>query len=193
MGHRTLVAYDRGGYDLHYAHWGVDPSEITSETPFGGPPADGWARERAGELLDSSGGRLTERRETAVDADPIATGLSFVELGDYIDPIEHEALFVVDHDFSVRTYLVFGLDGRAFGRTNGSARALVGYSGETDAAYLRGWLSGARAVRGICGPEDGAIIKALRWLDPSRGTVVWLARSERSEERDVASGEQREP
>ena len=23
MGHRTLVAYDRDGYDLHYAHWGV--------------------------------------------------------------------------------------------------------------------------------------------------------------------------
>ena len=30
MGHRTLVAYDRDGYDLHYAHWGVDPDELTT-------------------------------------------------------------------------------------------------------------------------------------------------------------------
>ena len=179
MGHRTLVAYDRDGYDLHYAHWGVDPSSITHETPFGDSPADGWARERAADLVDPCGGQLTERRETAVDPDPIATDLSFVDLEAYIDPIEHEALFVVDRDFSVRTYLVFGLDGRPFGRTDGPAIAIVGYDGETDAAYLRGWLSGARAARGVCGPEDGAIIKALRWLDPGRGTVVWMAGRER--------------
>lgn len=181
MGHRTLVAYDRDGYDLHYAHWGVDPGSLAPETPFGGPPDDCWARERSDDLLTPEGGRMTERRETAVDADPIATDLSFVDLGEYVDPVEHEALYVVERDFSVRTYLVFGLDGRSFGRTDAPAVALVGYHGETDAAYLRGWLAGARAARGVCGPEDGAIIKALRWLDPERGTIVWLARRERRE------------
>ena len=174
MGHRTLVAYDRNGYDLHYAHWGVDPESLTSETPFGGVPNDGWARTQADELCTAEGGRITESHETAVESDPIATGLSFVEIGDHIDPIEHEALFVVDGDFSVRTYVVFGLDSR-FGRTDGPAIAAIGYSDGSDATYLRGWLAGARAVRGVCGPESGAIVQALRWLDPARGTVVWMS------------------
>ena len=175
MGHRTLVAYERDGYDLHYAHWGVDPGALTPDTPFGGPPNDGWANERAGELLTPAGGRLEDDRGTAVDTDPIATGLSFVELGAHVDPIEHEALYVVDGAFSVRTYLIFGLDGRPFGHTDGPVVALVGYDGEADAAYLRGWLAGGRAVRGVCGPEEGAVVKALRWLDADRGTVVWMA------------------
>jgi hypothetical protein len=174
MGHRTLVAYDRDGYDLHYAHWDVDPDAIAPDTPFGGPPNDGRIRERADGLLAPSGGRLTDSNDTAIDADPIATGLGFAELGSYIDPIEHEALYVVDGDFSVRTYVVFGLDGRPFGRTEPTV-AVVGYEGASDAAYLRGWLAGARAVRGVCGPAEAAIIRALRWLDPDRGTVVWTA------------------
>lgn len=174
MGHRTLIAYERDGYDLHYAHWGVDPGELTPEEPFGGPPDDGWARERAEELLTVENGRFTDEDGTAVDTDPVATGLSFVELEAYIDPIEHEALYVVDGAFSVRTYLVFGLEGRHVGRTDGPAVALVGYDGPEDAAYLRGWLAGARAVRGVCGPHPGAIVEALRWLDPERGTVLWL-------------------
>jgi hypothetical protein len=181
MGHRTLVAYDRDGYDLHYAHWGVDPDELTPETPFGGPPNDGWARERAAELQETAGGRLAEDGEQAVDPDPIATGLSFVDLAAYVDPIEHEALYVVDGAFSVRTYLVFGLEGRHVGRTDGPAVALVGYDGPADAAYLRGWMAGGRAVRGACGPDDGAIVRALRWLDPDRGTVVWLTGGSRGD------------
>jgi hypothetical protein len=177
MGHRTLVAYDRDGYDLHYAHWGVDPETLTPETPFGGRPDGEWARERAEELIEPAGGRVSDPRETTVEADPIATGLSFVDLEAYVDPVEHEALYVVGEDFSVRTYLVWGLDGRDLGRTGAPAvaLALVGYDGERDAAYLRGWLAGARAVRGVCGPEEGAIVRALRWLDPARGTVVWTA------------------
>ena len=175
MGHRTLVAYDRGGYDLHYAHWGVDPERLTPETPFGGRPDGEWARERAEELIEPAGGRARDPRETAVETDPIATGLSFVDLEAYVDPIEHEALYVVEDDFSVRTYLVWGLDGRDLGRAGAPAVALVGYDGERDAVYLRGWLAGARAVRGVRGPDEGAVVRALRWLDPARGTVVWTA------------------
>jgi hypothetical protein len=175
MGHRTLVAYDRDGYDLHYAHWGVAPGALTPETPFGGRPDGEWARKRADDLLEPEGGRLSDPRGTAVETDPIATGLPFVDIETYIDPVEHEALYVVNEDFFVRTYLVFGLDGRRVGRTDAPAVALVGYEGERDAAYLRGWLAGARAVRGVCGPTEGAIVRALRWLDPERGTVVWMA------------------
>ncbi len=188
MGHRTLVAYDRDGYDLHYAHWGVDPDEITPETPFGEAPDDEWANERAGDLLTPTGGELQKRPESAVETDPIETDLSFVDLGAYVDPIEHEALYVVDRDLSVRTYLVFGLDGYALGRAEDPAIALVGYDGESDAAYLRGWLAGARAVRGICGPESGAIVRALRWLDPERGTVVWMTGNEGRGEAETGEG-----
>ena len=104
----------------------------------------------------------------------------FVQPG-FVDPIEHEALYVVDGAFSVRTYLVFGLEGRHVGRTDGPAVALVGYDGSADAAYLRGWMAGGRAVRGACGPDDGAIVRALRWLDPDRGTVVWLTGGSRGD------------
>ena len=174
MGHRTLVAYDRDGYDLHYAHWGVDPGSLTPDTPFGGQPNDGWARRRADELLDANGGRLSESHETAVETDPIATGLSFVDLGSHVDPVEHEALFTVSPDFSVRTYVVFGIEGGSFGSPDEPTVAAIGYDDEPDAAYLRGWLAGARAVRGVCGPVDGVIVRALRWLDPERGAVVWM-------------------
>jgi len=169
MGHRTLVAYDRAGYDLHYAHWGVDPAAITARTPFGGPPDDEWARERADDLVDLEGGRLADDGETAVDPDPLDTGLSFREVCERVDPLVHDALYVVAPDCSVRTYLVamFALDGRPTG-------ALVGHEGERDAAYLRGWLAGARAVRDVEGYRADAVVRALRWLDPKRGAVVFL-------------------
>lgn len=175
MGHRTLVAYDRGGYDLHYAHWGVDPIAITRETPFGGPPGDTWARDCAEDLLDAEGGRLTDDYETAIESDPIATGLSFGEVCGRVDPLEHETLYVVGPDFSVRRYLVFALPGADGGPTHRPAGVLVGYDDETDASYLRGWLAGARSVRNVTGLTDDAIVRALRWLDPDRGTVVWVS------------------
>jgi hypothetical protein len=172
MGHRTLVAYDRTGYDLHYAHWGVDPAELTPETPFGSPPDDEWARRRAGEIVDPAGGRLPERGETAVDPEPLARELSFQELCARVDPIEHEALYVVSEDRSVRRYLVFGLREEA-GRHEPPTTALVGYESEADAAYLRGWLAGARAVRDGGDHDEGGVVRALRWLDPDRGVVVY--------------------
>lgn len=182
MGHRTLVAYDRAGYDLHYAHWGVDPDAIAPETPFGGPPDDAWARRAARDRVDPEGGRLTDDRRTAVEPDPIATGLTFPEVCSRVDPVEHEALYLVDEDFDVRTYLVFALrrpkNGDRNGDRDGTKRAtaaLVGYDDETDAAYLRGWLAGARGVRDATGSDDDAVVRALRWLDPARGTLLWLA------------------
>lgn len=169
MGHRTLVAYDRGdGYDVHEAHWGVDPETLTSETPFGEPPDDTWAREQASDLIDIEGGELADDAETAVDAEPLVRGLSFEAVCERVDSLEHEALYVVDSDWTVRTYLVLNL------RHSGEpAGALVGYEGERDAAYLRGWLAGARAAGDVTG-EDEVVRRALRWLDPKRGVVVFV-------------------
>lgn len=198
MGHRTLVAYDRTGYDLHYAHWGVDPDHVTPETPFGRspetpfdgametPPGGTPNADRAGRRvpagLDADGGRPTGDRRTAVDPDPVATDLTFSDVCSSVDPIEHEALFVVDADFAVRTYLVVALrrgeDTDPDADAGGSSRArgaLVGYDDPADAAYVRGWLAGARAVRDT-GSDD--VIRALRWLDPARGTLLWLADGE---------------
>lgn len=171
MGHRTLVAYDRGGYDLHHAHWGVDPASMTPETPLGGPPDDDWARERAADLLDPEGGDLATDRETAVDPDPVATGLSFAGVCEHVDPLEHEALYVVGPEFDVRTYLVVPVRGVPAGTD--PAAALVAYEDPADATYLRGWLAGARAVRDACDAGEDAVARALRWLDPERGTVVY--------------------
>lgn len=171
MGHRTLVAYRRDGYDLHYSHWGVDPDELAPETPFGGSPDVEWAGERASDLLDPEGGHLTGDHERAVDPDPMATGLSFREVCAAVDPYVHEGLYVVDRAFAVRTYLVLALGSP--GR-DGPRAALVGYEDETDAAYLRGWLAGARAVRDVHDLDDGAVVRALRWLDADRGTLVYL-------------------
>ena len=169
MGHRTLVAYDRGdGYDVHEAHWGVDSGELAPETPFGGPPDDTWARERAADLIDIEGGELADDAETAVDAKPLARGLAFEAVCKRVDPLEHEALYVVDADWTVRTSLVLNLR-----HGDQPVGALVGYEGERDAAYLRGWLAGARAT-GDVADEDEAVIRALRWLDPKRGVVVFV-------------------
>lgn len=173
MGHRTLVAYARHDdagdrYDLHLAHWGVDPDALQPGSPFGGPPDEAWARERAGDLLDTEGGRLADDAATAIAPEPVATGLSFAEVSERVDPLEHEALYVVDSGFDVRTYLVVGLGVV----DDGPVGALIGYEGESDAAYLRGWVAGARAVRDVQELAWVAVARALRWLDPTRGTAV---------------------
>lgn len=183
MGHRTLVGYvrdghDRDGYDLHYAHWGVDPSAMMPAAPYGGAPDGDLARECARRLVTPAGGRLMANHETAVDPEPLATGLSFDELCRWLDPVEHEALYVVDGDYGVRQYLVVALR-TAEGRHR---TALVGYDDAADADYLRGWLAGARAVRAGSERDDGVaaagsdpVVSALRWLDAARGTVVFPA------------------
>lgn len=178
MGHRTLVAYDRHGYDLHYAHWGVDPDDLTAEARYGHPPDDEWVRDRAADVLDPSGGYLTDDHETAVDPEPLATGLTFAEVCARVDLLEHEALYVVDSEYDVRRYLVVAL------RTGEDRRrtALVGYDDPVDAVYLRGWLAGARAVRAVTGGAADAdltgrnpVVAALRWLDAARGTIIYPA------------------
>lgn len=187
MGHRTLVAYDRAGYDLHYSHWGVDPDAITRGSPFGGPPDDRWAREAAEDVLDPEGGHLTRDHDAAVNPDPVATELSFREVCERVDPLVHEALYVVDSDFDVRTFLVLALRGPA--DDHRPTAALVGYEGARDAAYLHGWLSGARSVRDVHALDAGSVVRALRWLDADRGTLVYLDRRPEREEDGYSRGD----
>lgn len=172
MGHRTLLAYERDdGYDVRYAHWGVDPDDLTAATPLGGRIDDSWARDRTVDLLEESkGGRLFEDETpgTVVDPAPIDRADSFEDVCALLDPIEHEALYVVASDWTVRTYLVFAIERPT------PTGALIGYEDEHDAAYLRGWIAGVRTVRDVSTASDDAVVRALRWLSPDRGTLVWL-------------------
>lgn len=141
MGHRALVAYERAdAYDLHYSHWGalnlalVD--EIGPETPFGDP--------------DSGG--------STVDPDPIATGVSWrTILETHLDPLEHEALYVVTPGYDVRAYRVlwFGFDHR-----NGSEGALLSTDRSSRDDHLVTWFLDAKEIlaelidRGVCTERD---------------------------------------
>ena len=185
MGHRTLVAYERDGYDLHHAHWGVDPTALTPLTPYGGRPDVARVRAAVADRLEPAGGRLVEDRETAVDPDPFVTVPTFQEVVGHVDPVEHEALYVVPPDFAVRRYLIVALQAECGrGRT-----ALVRYVDAADARYLRGWLAGARAVRDVAGTNTGApVAAALRVLDPGRGTVVYPAVSRGNRRSDGSVG-----
>lgn len=157
MGYPTLVAYDRAGYDLHHARGGVDPDDVTPETPFGGRPDGSGTGAAPGGVagVGTDGGGPVDDRRTAIEPDPVATGLTFPAVCSFVDPIEHDALLVVDDDFAVRTYLVVALpstetDGsdEDAGGPGRATAAIVGYDDPADAAYLRGWLAGARTVSG---------------------------------------------
>jgi hypothetical protein len=173
MGHRTLLAYDRDGYDLHDAHWGVDPAAFTPLTPFGGRPDAGRFRTVSAAGIAPGEGHLTDGSDPSVDPDPVGTVDTFDEVVAHVDPIEHEALHVVPPDFEIRRYLVAALGRNAEVRRT----ALLRYRDDADARYLRGWLAGARAVRDVGAPASGpSVTAALRVLAPERGTVVFPRR-----------------
>ena len=178
---------DARTYDLHYAHWGIDPDDLTPMTPFGEPPDVEWARRRATELVEPEGGKVPDDPSTAVDPEPLAMGLSFGDVCHHVDPFVHEALHVVEPSFVARSYLVVSIGGGSgrpvrfeessqgrsvCGRPSG---VLIGYDDdERDVAYLRGWMAGARALQDVAGLDDGGLVRALRWLDPDLGTVIIL-------------------
>lgn len=131
MGHRALVAYARpdGRYDLHYAHWGAERlrlvEEITPERPFGGREPDG---------------------STAVDPEPVATGIPFGEtLDEHLDFLLHEAFYVVSPAREVAAYRTlwfgFGDDG-----TVGNGALVEVPGGPVEDAYVRGWFQGVKTA-----------------------------------------------
>lgn len=140
MGHRALVAYERptGGYTVRYSQWGAFGyrllEAITESTPLGGRRgADDSPRVRPGAV------------GVADDLAALAA--------EYVDPLAHEAAFVVDDAFRVRAFepLAFWSDAP----TTAYGGALVSLRRErdpaADASELCAWRRGATSLL----PMDG--------------------------------------
>lgn len=141
MGHRALVAYERptSGYTVRYSQWGAHGyrlvDAVTASTPLGG----------------CRGG---EDAPPYVRPEPVDVVADLAEFAaDAVDPLTHEAAFVVDDGFDVRAFepLAFWHDEPtpAFGGALAALRRDRDPS--ADARELRAWRRGAAAT-GL--PED---------------------------------------
>jgi hypothetical protein len=141
VGHRALVAYERptGGYTVRYSQWGAHGyrllDAITASTPLGGCRGD-------------------EDAPPSVRPEPVAVVADLAEFAaTAVDPLVHEAAFVVDDDFDVRAFepLAFWHDEptKAFGGALAGLRR--DRDPDADARELRAWRRGAAAT-GL--PED---------------------------------------
>jgi len=136
VGHRALVAYERptGGYTVRYSQWGAHGyrllDAITASTPLGG-------------------GRGDDDASPCVRPEPVGIVADLAEFAaDSIDPLAHEAAYVVDDGFAVRAFepLAFWHDEPtvAFG---GALVALrPDRDPNADARELRAWRRGAAAT-----------------------------------------------
>ena len=130
MGHRALVAYSRedGSYDVYYSHWGGVDLGVTS--------------------------RLTDPAADQVADEPLAERVEFAAVvGRYLDPLVHEALFVLDEKPRVYRTLWFGFGDQSDSPTNG---LLVGvdWKDPCDDERVRAWFAGARAVTAHCHEQE---------------------------------------
>jgi hypothetical protein len=171
MAHPALVAYERldGRYNCHYAHWGALDlrliDELTPETPFGGYVDSQWARDLFDDLLadvpdPDLEGHLSEPEppNTTVDPVPRARELTVEAIvTEQLDFLHHEALYVVDTDFELTTYLAlwFGLTyhaesvGESPTKCNGALRTVRTEDGTPDrAAYVQREFAGLKLVVG---------------------------------------------
>ena len=134
MGHRAVVAYERPGgeYAVRYSQWGALGyrllDAITASTPLAGGPDDD---------------------EPAVRPEPLGTALDVGTVAEsYVDPLLHEALFVVSGAFRVRAFepLAFWrtVPTAAFGGGVVELRPDRDPTGE--ARELRAWRRGATAL-----------------------------------------------
>lgn len=148
MANRTLVAYDRGtGYDLHYAHDGVDPRALGESTPFGGPTDRDLDRLR--ERLEPLGVELEALpARPAVDPTPLATGVSWSDVVAGLDYGAYDCCLRVDDSWAATRYLVcfFGL-----GHRGGEARDPTGDGAllpvdDHEEPYARGWFEGVKSA-----------------------------------------------
>jgi len=143
VGHRALVAYERptGGFTVRYSQWGAHGyrllDAVTASTPLGG-------RRRGGDAPRVRPGPLG----VADDLGALAAT--------YVDPLAHEAAFVVTPSFCVRAFepLAFWLDEP----TVEYGGALVALRRDRDpgrdASELRAWRRGATATRSRVGDDD---------------------------------------
>lgn len=170
MADRTLVAYDRGpGYDLHYAHDGVDPEQLGAATPFGG--ATDRDLDQLRERLEPLGIDIeTADRRTAVDPTPLATGVEWDDVVAGLDYGAYDRCLRVDDSWMGTRYLVcfFGL-----GHRGGETRDPTGDGAllpvdEQEAPYARGWFEGVKSAVadgcrcGLLGEDDARSYMAGR-------------------------------
>ncbi|MEF8774331.1 MAG: DUF6735 family protein [Halobacteriales archaeon] len=123
MGHRALLARERAGgrYDVYYSHWGG--ADLSLARDVGTDP----------------------RTHPQVDPDPIATAVAWDEvLSVHLDPVVHEALFVLGGDGDVAAYRPVPPES-----LGGPAVAVaVDPADPLDDAHARGWFAGARETLG---------------------------------------------
>lgn len=154
MADRTLVAYARDhGFDTHYAHDGVDPGSLGPGTPTGGD-ADRDLTHLRELLADRDIDLGPDRGGTAVDADPLDTGLSWPAVVAGVDYRAYDRCLRVARDWSVTAFLVcwFGFEARG-----GEPRDPVGDGAllavdDADEPFARGWFEGAKSAvaDGLC-------------------------------------------
>lgn len=151
MSHRALVAHARGDgqYDVYYAH-------------------DGGADDRLARL------RCPDARSppSLLDGPLLARGRSFeAVLADHLDPVEHEALLVVEgsgvEPFVVLPYVLATAAGLLEGEPRGVAISLAADDGcALHPAFVRGWFQGTAGTIGEA--VDAGVLstaEAFEWLD----------------------------
>ncbi len=155
MGHRALLARERpnGRYDAYYAHWGGADLSLARRL------ADSLAPD---EPPDPAA-------DPAVREDPLAVGVTWTALlAEHLDPLVHEALFVVDEG-DIAAYRPLW-----FGPVDGGAVVAVDPWAPCDDERVLAWFRGTRdAVADLIAtgavPEDVAaacLRRRLRaWTD----------------------------
>lgn len=159
MSHRALVALARGDgrYDAYVAH-------------------DAGTNERLARL------RLPDADlpPTLLDRPPLARGLTFdALLTDHLEPIEHEALLVVERDGAVVPFVVLPyVLGTAAGLIEWEHRGVVLSLASRDGgtihpAFVRGWFQGTTEVLGQA-LDAGRLTRreAFAWLDDALGRLA---------------------
>lgn len=148
MADRTHVAYAREhGFDLHYAHDGVDPDRLGPETPTGGDADRDLTRLR--ELLGDRGITLASDREApAVDPEPLATRRSWSEVVSGLDYRAYDRCLRVARDWSVTPFLVcwFGFEARGGEPRDPAGDGAVLGVDATDDPFARGWFEGLKST-----------------------------------------------
>lgn len=155
MGHRALVARQRpdGRHDLHHSQWAGTDLSLAHELANGAWPP------------------------TGVAAEPLATDVPWTGLlSTHLDPLLHEALYVVAANGDVRAYRTGWLDGGG----EGSDGVLVGvrWADHCDDVRVRSWFRGARAVA-------QRAVRAADVTGPAAATLVERSLREWATDREV--------
>lgn len=154
MADRTLVAYERDdGFDCHYAHDALDPGSLGPGSPFGAETTRDLTgiRERLRSLgvtvgVDPREASEGDRPGTAVDPEPLETGLAWPEVVARVDYRTYDRCLRVAADWTTTAFLAlfFG-----FADRGGDDRDPVGDGAllvAADETYAFGWFEGVKSA-----------------------------------------------